>query len=301
MWHFISDHISQQVGETFICETARLIQQQHAHTCYVLKGATKRYFVKLRESAIDLAPSTLLSSPLQCEAEGLAAIQATNTIKTPQLICHGNVEENHKQIEYLVLQYICFKSPSENLWQRAGEQLAGLHQVKMDNHFGWRQDNWVGATQQSNAVDQDWARFFCQQRLQALLIKLVNNKVDIQLSDELLSNIQAFLSVHSPSHSLLHGDLWIGNMGFTRTSPIIFDPATFIGDREVELAMAMLFGGFAKRFFEAYHSVYPMKEDAEKRIAIYQLYPLLNHALMFGGNYTAQANRQIQSIQSDIL
>ena len=307
MWHFISDKISEAIGDTFICETAKLIQKQHSHACYLLKSAQKRFFVKLHEAKVPLEhPAEMLTS-LQCEAEGLAAIQATKTIKSPTLICQGAFEESQKQIEYLVMQYICFKAPSESLWQLAGKQLAAMHQCStedlLNNHsarYGWPHKNWVGSTVQENLETTTWATFYIEQRLAPLLDMLTKKNITTNISTSLLERMHAFLSGHKPVPSLLHGDLWSGNIGFSTTSPILFDPAIYVGDREIDLAMAHLFGGFAKSFFQSYENQFPLTEGAEQRLALYQLYPVLNHALMFGGDYIQQANQLIKKIQLDI-
>lgn len=307
MWHFISEQISNKVNQTFICETAKLAHQQHQHSCYVLKGSKKRYFVKLRETSSHSPTPQYLPSPLQSEADGLAAIKSTSSINSPQVICQGVFEENHKHIEYLVIQYICFKPPSEFLWQMAGQDLAAMHKYSTEELledpaclFGWSQQNWIGSTVQTNHCSSDWAIFYCEQRLLPLIEKLQEKRITIRLPDTFLVQIHDYLSQNTPIPSLLHGDLWNGNIGFTANTPVVFDPAVYIGDREVDLAMALLFGGFAKSFFDAYQNTYPLADDSQLRIALYQLYPVLNHALMFGGSYLAQADQLIDKVTHDI-
>ena len=303
MWHFISDQISQAVGDTFICENAKLLHKQHSHSCYILRSTQKRYFVKLHQSANRPNQQASIPTSLQCEADGLLAIQQTNTIKSPQLICHGYFEENQQFIEYLVLQFVCFKSPNEILWQVAGEQLAKMHLADtagLQAAFGWKTNNWIGSSEQRNNPAKDWPTFYCQQRLAPMLKQLKDAGTDISLSDALLQQISDFLSIYPFKPSLLHGDLWSGNIGFTSSAPVIFDPAVYLGDREMDLAMAELFGGFAKVFFEAYQQNYPLTDGAALRLPLYQLYPVLNHALMFGGSYIQQANQLVSRIKQEI-
>lgn len=312
MWHFISDQISETVNQTFICETAKFIHQQHQHSCFVLRGNNKRYFVKLRESNYESDDSSLNRqmppTPLQCEADGLAAITTLGCIKTPKVICYGTLIENHKSIEYLVMQYMCFKPPSEALWKMAGEQLANMHKHSIEDlasntqySFGWPHYNWLGSRIQHNAITDDWASFYCEQRLAPLITALMAKKIEVKLTEFDLIHIHQYLLNYRPTCSLLHGDLWSGNLGFTVDSPVVFDPAIYIGDREMDLAMARLFGGFAKSFFEAYSNVYPLMEDSQLRLPLYQLYPVLNHALMFGGSYTQQANQLIDKIRLNMF
>ena len=308
MWHFISDQISTKINHTFICETAKMVHEQHQHTCYVLKGTNKRYFVKLRQSSQASPDKSVSPTPLKSEAESLTAIEASESVTTPQVICYGLFEENHKFIEYLVLQYISFKSPTRLLWEMAGSQLAQMHQYPTENlakfnnsYFGWHQPNWVGSTIQNNVKTKSWATFYCQHRLEPLLAELTSKGVNLKITDVVLDQIHQYLSNHTPKPSLLHGDLWRGNLGFTRCLPIIFDPAVYIGDREIDLAMAKLFGGFAQRFFDVYEQMFPLKEGAKLRLLLYQLYPIMNHALMFGGDYLHQTNYLVDKIQQQMV
>ncbi|MDM7861117.1 fructosamine kinase family protein [Alteromonas sp. ASW11-36] len=298
MWHFISDQISQEIGEVFICENAKKIHQQHNHTAYVVRSSQKRFFVKVctRESRVED-----VITPLQAEADGLMALEKVGAISTPKVVCFGQCQENQKHYEYLVLKFIAFKSPSELLWSQAGQQLAELHKRSRDiqlpinaAHYGWHNDNYIGPTRQKNHTSTNWVDFFVQNRLVDLADQLPQ-KAQL-MGPDVWQKITTILQGHDPEPCLLHGDLWIGNIGFCRQQPVIFDPAVWVGDREFDLAMAELFGGFAKVFFSAYEATWPLPEGYAKRRLVYQLAPILNHVLMFDGDYIPQLNLLLDQI-----
>ncbi|WP_100641711.1 fructosamine kinase family protein [Alteromonas facilis] len=302
MWHFISDTISSAINEVFICDSAKPIHRQHHHTSYLLKGSQRRFFVKICDNldVIEQAPS-----PLFCEAEGLNALTDTQTIKCPKVICYGKFSEAHKHYEYLVLQYITFKSPSENLWQTAGQQLSALHNAPIsltlngqEHQYGWHRNNFLGATQQFNTPSGNWADFYITQRIERFLsdIPKKENVVD----NETLQIIHQVLSGHSPNPALLHGDLWHGNIGFCTSAPVIFDPAVWIGDAECDLAMAALFGGFAKSFFSTYCDLNAMPDGMALRRSIYQLSHALNHQVLFGDSYLEMSRSLVEAIKRSI-
>jgi fructosamine-3-kinase len=108
--------------------------------------------------------------------------------------------------------------------------------------------------------------------------------------------LDRMLEGHEPQPSLLHGDLWSGNVGFTAEGPVVFDPAVYYGDREADLAMTELFGGFPREFYEAYNEVYPLSAGYEERKHLYNLYHLLNHLNLFGGGYLGQVKATLRRL-----
>jgi len=155
--------------------------------------------------------------------------------------------------------------------------LAALHRHTSDR-FGWGTDNWIGLAPQKNGWSTDWAAFFLEKRLRPQAAR-----AGIELPD-----VKALLAHHKPKPSLLHGDLWSGNAGFTADGPVIYDPAVYYGDREADLAMTELFGGFAPEFYAAYRKEFPLNAGYEKRKHLYNLYHLLNHLNLFGSSYLGQ-------------
>jgi fructosamine-3-kinase len=154
--------------------------------------------------------------------------------------------------------------------------LAKLHRVT-GPRFGWHRDNHIGLSPQQNSWCDDWATFFWERR-----IRPQAERAGLQIKrTKLLEN-------HKPQPSLLHGDLWSGNVGFTAEGPVIFDPAVYYGDREADLAMTELFGGFPDEFYRAYDEAFPLEEGYEQRKHLYNLYHLLNHLNIFGEGYRGQ-------------
>ena len=164
--------------------------------------------------------------------------------------------------------------------------LAKLHRTT-GPRFGWHRDNWIGATPQKNDWRDDWATFFHECRVQPQLALARKNGFSIPFSK------RNFLEGHNPLPSLLHGDLWSGNAGFIDEGPVIFDPAVYYGDREADLAMTELFGGFPARFYDAYNEAFPLPAGYETRKHFYNLYHLLNHLNIFGAGYLAQVQRTL--------
>lgn len=299
MWHFISDQISEATGDVFICENAQRLGQQHFHESYVIKGSQRRYFVKVCD--VD-AHQFDVPSPLTSEYAGLSALLQHRAKFCPTPICHGFCDDRDRRMEYVVMRYIGFKSPSERLWQEAGTALAAMHKdsqqhnpLSPPDHYGWPTNNYLGSTLQCNQPSPKWSTFFITQRIEAFCRQL--SGIQHGVDDKLLATAEYLLDEHQPPSCLLHGDLWQGNIGFTATMPLVFDPAVWMGDRECDLAMAKLFGGFAQLFFNAYEAHWPLPQHADTRVALYQLPHGLNHLLMFGESYTGMVRDLIQQVQ----
>ena len=184
-----------------------------------------------------------------------------------------------------------------------GWQLAQQHRVGAPQ-FGWSRDNWIGATPQPNAWMDDWVSFWRDQRLGFQLRLAANNGYGGALQrdgDTLRAHLDAFFEGYMPVPSLLHGDLWGGNHGFlSGGEPVIFDPAAYFGDRECDLAMTELFGGFAPAFHAAYREAWALDAGYAVRKTLYNLYHILNHANLFGGGYAAQAARMTAQLLAHI-
>ena len=167
--------------------------------------------------------------------------------------------------------------------------------VKTDPNkvFGWPQNNFIGHTPQYNHWHSDWVSFYAQQRLQPQLNWAKQKAAPaqlIQLGQQLIEQLPKFFTHYNPQPSLLHGDLWAGNSAFlSHGEPILYDPACYYGDRETDLAMTELFGGFSDAFYDGYQQVFPLDKDYPQRRPLYQLYHLLNHFNLFGGHYAQQA------------
>ena len=197
----------------------------------------------------------------------------------------------------LALEWLDLGRGSSQEWSRLGAALAALHRGSPGPAFGWEHDTWIGGGRQRGGWHDDWGTFFVQQRLGDQLETLARSGIRLAVSDAQLDRLAQRLVAHDPSPCLVHGDLWAGNAGVLHDGrPTIYDPAVSYSDREVDLAMAHLFGGFPAAFFEGYGSVWPLPDGHGERRPIYNLYHLLNHAVLFGEPYIGQAARTLEGI-----
>jgi fructosamine-3-kinase len=192
-------------------------------------------------------------------------------------------------------------APTSSTMEELGRALACLHHVTGDR-FGWHRPNYIGSTPQTNTPHADWVGFFIDCRLRPQL-ELASGRANTlgRLGTQLIDRLPAFFSPYQPVPSLLHGDLWGGNAGATTDArPVMFDPAVYYGDRETDLAMTELFGGFPRRFYDAYRESWPLDDGYAQRKTLYQLYHVLNHFNLFGGGYATQAERMLHRLLSEI-
>lgn len=255
------------------------------NTCFQCVWGHKPLFVKTNTQAIAL-------SMLEQEHWALLQMQSTNTVNLPAPILVGG----NQQYAFLVLERLNLNGTPN--WQNCAVQLAAMHRV---NHpqFGWEYDNFIGTTVQYNRRHNTWADFWWQQRLVPQLdLALVNGHRELaRLKAPLENASQNILAHHNPVPSLVHGDLWSGNVGFLEGgTPTIFDPAAYFGDREVDIAMTQLFGGFPTVFYQAYNAAWALPQGFELRQQLYNLYHLLNHLNLFGGGYLASSLRTIETL-----
>ncbi|MDP1636377.1 MAG: fructosamine kinase family protein [Gallionellaceae bacterium] len=289
----------------------------HAQLSAVISAATKRQFVLLRSTPVgggsinealliegaDNSRYFLKLNDAQhhamfiAEVAGLAAIAATNTIRVPRPIAHGIVEGR----SYLVLEHLQLSSRGDT--HLLGEQLAALHRCTA-RRFGFSQDNFIGTTPQPNGWNADWIAFWRDQRLGFQLRLAAENGYGGELQKkgaELLDALPAFFNAYTPQPSLLHGDLWNGNHAcLADGTPTVFDPAVYYGDRECDIAMTELFGGYPPDFYAAYRAAWPPDSGYAVRRDLYNLYHILNHANLFGGGYLMQAERLIQKLLAEV-
>lgn len=231
----------------------------------------------------------------EAEAAGLRALESANAVRVPQVIATG-LGDDHA---WLALEWLDLEPGGRDA--SLGRALAALHRVTAPR-FGWERDNTIGTTPQANAWDDDWPRFFATRRLAPQLRLAARNghRAVSREGERLIWAVPALLAGHAPEASLLHGDLWSGNAACTRHgAPVIFDPATYFGDRETDLAMTELFGGFAPSFHAAYRDAWPLDEGYAVRRTLYNLYHVLNHLNLFGAAYAAQARQMIARLVAE--
>ena len=254
-------------------------------------GGKTKHFAKLAE--IERAPL------LAAEAEGLAAIRAAGAVRVPAVVTRGDDGET----AWLVLEWLAL-SPLDTLsGARLGVALAAQHRIPQAK-FGWESDNFIGASPQANGWSEDWLAFWRDRRVHAQLRMAMANRYPSKMIDRgerLLTDSEAFFRTHRPVPSLLHGDLWGGNASaLPDGTPVVFDPAVYCGDREADLAMTELFGGFPKDFHSAYRNAWPLDDGYPVRRDFYNLYHVLNHANLFSGSYVEQAARLIERLIAEI-
>lgn len=245
-----------------------------------LDGRERRYFVKLNRAE----RLTMFTA----EADGLKELIRTGAVRAPNPVCHGLEGDT----AFLVCEWVDLSTPKGDSAARLGRQLAEMHRHTKPQ-FGWPRDNTIGSTPQSNAPDDNWCNFWCEQRLGFQLQLGKRNGFSSSLlhkGERLMQTLPGLLAGHQPSASLLHGDLWGGNWAADdHGAPVLFDPAVYYGDREADLAMTELFGGFPEAFYAAYRETWPLDAGYAMRRTLYNLYHILNHANLFGGGYAGQA------------
>ena len=259
------------------------------HRAFRVEAAGQRFFIKDNPQA----PTDIFS----LEAAGLAALrqatQAEGLIKVPEVLAVGE--------SFLALEWLDFANSGGGDSQRLlGAGLAAMHQSTA-SEFGWHEDNYIGTLPQNNAAVQDSgnaAQFFAERRLFTLVDGAAPKlpKELIHRVERLVASIDSFLPTDQKP-SLLHGDLWGGNWSTdSKGQPWIYDPAVYFGCREAELAFTELFGGFGPAFYAAYGERFPLEPGYRGRVDIWNLYPLLVHARLFGGGYIQQVNQTLRRL-----
>lgn len=258
-----------------------------ASTSAVSDRATgDRYFVKSARGGKDM---------LKAEYLGVKEMSETNTVRVPTPIAYGE----HGSLGFAMFEYLDFTGEARGGQYQLGKQLAQMHRHTSEQGFGFHVDNTIGATPQPNHWVNNWPDFWDQHRLGHMLKLTGNLGMKADKVEQLRAKTKELLS-HDPKPSLLHGDLWGGNKGFVKSGgnvvPCIFDPATYYGDREADIAMTYLFGGFSSDFYKGYNDEYPLPPGHETRRTVYNLYHIMNHYVLFGGGYASQAKQMIEQI-----
>ena len=290
-WQAISTHISESLGKNFQIQQHSSIGGGSINSAYKVSGTDNlEFFVKLNSASLKFM--------FQVEYDSLnELLQVTVTdasiMQIPKPICFGTTGSQ----SYLVLEYIPMTSHGDG--RLMGQALARMHRITAEQ-FGWYQDNIIGSTPQSNTRHSDWLSFWREERIIPQFKMLYDKGYKSYLrplDEKLLNNLDNLLANHKPAPSLLHGDLWSGNYAYTRDgNPVIFDPAIYYGDREADIAMTELFGGFGRDFYDAYNDSWPLDAGYSQRKTLYNLYHILNHANLFGSSYLNQAVGMIERL-----
>lgn len=289
LWQTIESEIQQVAETSFLISKKTPVSGGDINQTFRLSGNQKEYFIKLNTSEY--------ADMFIQESAGLKALQTTNTFIIPKVILYGVYQDQ----SYLVLEYLPMHQRGD-IEDFAGA-LASLH-LNTHKEFGFYGDNYIGKTPQINRFGNNWGKFFAEQRIGFQLELLLQKdacKSMLKKGINLVSNLPDYLNRHKPKPALVHGDLWQGNYAFNQAGqPMIFDPACYYADHEVDLAMLELFGNPGRQFFDAYNRLHKIEEGYSVRREIYNLYHILNHANLFGGNYIFQSEQIIEKL-GDII
>ncbi|MFY9151609.1 MAG: fructosamine kinase family protein [Prolixibacteraceae bacterium] len=224
------------------------------------------------------------------EAEGLNEMRLAESseIIIPKVIWN---KSSDVQPGLLLLEYLQAPGSVKGFDERLGRGLARLHR-KTATQFGFHHSNYCGTTLQENKWNSNWPVFFANQRIWSLVQKIKPVRGlpsdEMKIYEKLVARIPDLL-VHPTIPSLIHGDLWSGNYMHSANGPALIDPACYYADREMELGMMLLFGGFNSTVWNAYLNEFPLPPEWKERVRLYQLYHVLNHFLLFGGSYGREA------------
>ena len=218
----------------------------------------------------------------EAEMQGLQTLAKPGVIDVPKPIATGHVDSQ----TYLLLEYRESGPKNENFWNTFGAQLADLHRTSR-TEFGLEIDNFIGSLPQYNESRENAAQFYMDMRLRPQIKLAEDRGYDLQVSDSFYKNCKDLIPAEPPA--LIHGDLWSGNfLVNSEGNPCLIDPAVAYAPREMDLALMRLFGGFDDKLFQSYQENFPLENDWEHRIELYQLYYLLMHLNVFGASYRSQ-------------
>jgi fructosamine-3-kinase len=288
----LPDLLGRALGRRFAPAPASEVSGGSIHRCVRWETDAGPVFVKIAPAAE--------AGVFEAEAAGLRELSEARALRVPQVLAL----EGAGPEAALVLEWIDFGSRTAQGEALLGRQLAAMHEV-VGTQFGWHRDNTIGRTAQRNDPSTDWPQFFGTHRLGFQLDLAERNGLDsrvIERGRRVVESCPAFFTGYRPRPSLLHGDLWGGNWAMERRSgaPVIFDPAVYYGDRETDLAMTRLFGGFGPAFHAAYSEAQPLDAGADTRRTLYNLYHVLNHYNLFDGGYGAQAAGMIDRLLAEL-
>ena len=208
---------------------------------------------------------------------------------------------SYENLSLLFLEWIDFKQCQQN---HLGKGLALLHKSSSEwcqKNFGWEKEGFIGSSTQTRGWDSNWGEFFVNYRLRPQLIQAKVWGVRVDEYEDVLIYLSSYLNNHHPRTSIVHGDLWSGNCGSTKNGlGSLYDPASYWADREVDISMTKLFGGFNREFYKGYEEIWPLDKFSKDRTDIYNLYHLLNHANIFGGSYKENSLKILKDLRSHV-
>ena len=280
------NEICEELGEPY----PKSIEQVHGgdiHNAWRIEFSNKKLFLKR-----NVRNKKFLEFEKYCLQNLRKYINQENLV-IPEVIAYKNIQN----IEILLIEWIDMHNFDQ---KKLGKGLGELHLKSAESNpkmFGFPVEGFIGTTDQKKGLEDNWIDCFLNLRIIPQLLSLKSRILDKEIINKVKEKIKSELLNHKPINALVHGDLWSGNAGMDKNGKgVIFDPASWWADNEVDIAMTKLFGGFRKEFYEEYHRIFPMKNGFEKRIIIYNFYHILNHANMFGGGYLNQVEDYVKAI-----
>ena len=280
------NEICEELGETY----PKSIEEVHGgdiHSAWRIEFSNKKLFLKR-----NIRNKKFLKFEKYCLQNLRKYINQENLV-IPEVIAYKNI----KNIEILLIEWIDMHNFDQ---KKLGKGLGELHLKSAESNpkmFGFPVEGFIGTTDQKKGLEDNWIDCFLNLRIIPQLLSLKSRILDKETISKVKEKIKSELLNHKPINALVHGDLWSGNAGIDKNGKgVIFDPASWWADNEVDIAMTKLFGGFRKEFYEEYHRIFPIKKGFEKRIIIYNFYHILNHANMFGGGYLNQVEDYVKAI-----
>ena len=286
--HIELSEICNRLGEGSV-KNIKQILGGDIHKAWQIEFENAKFFLKRNERK-----KKFLNFEKYCLTSIQKYINYENLV-TPKVIAY--IEVNN--VELLLMEWIDMNNSDQ---KKLGKGLGEMHLESNKSNpksFGYSVNGYIGTTKQQKGWEHNWIDCFINLRIEYQLAILEKDFLEIDIKNKIKEKIESELYDHEPLNSLVHGDLWSGNIGVNQVNKgVIFDPACWWADCEVDIAMTRLFGSFRNEFYENYYKVVPVKKGFEKRTIIYNFYHILNHANMFGGGYTHQVQSYIKKILS---
>ncbi len=284
MWQSIAEQVSRTLGTSFVIHERIALSQEPDARRIVIRDGQVRLFIKL-------APRAQLEQ-MEAEQHNLQVLHQYHSVALPRPLCCGTAGEHC----FLALEYSPLHEGDSAEWAKLGADVARLHCCDEQAMYGWDEDNYLKNTLQPNRWHKQWATFFSEQRIGWLLQLLCEKERFCCDIDGIVEIVARRLAHHNPKPSPLHGALWLGNVGFTSGGGMLFDPASYYGDRETDLAMTELIGRFPEAFYQGYEAIWPLDAGYESRKELYTLYHKLNHFAQFGEGHRHQAETALKRL-----
>lgn len=285
-WPQLESTFKDDFGSAFVIHEALPISGGDINLAFKLDTNQGQYFVKLNTpDKVDM---------FRAERDGLIELAKCDALVVPEPLVFGQ----NANAAFLCMSWLDMRDDIDNA--ALGEAVAMLHEP-IGQEFGWGENNFIGSSVQHNDWSEDWPGFFWEKRLEPQLYQMIEagSSFPEEALEPLRGAVNRILEGRVYQASIVHGDLWNGNVGMTEDGrPCLFDPAVYWGHSETDISMAKLFGGFKQEFYDAYHSIRPAETGGEGQILVYQLYHLLNHYNLFGGSYLDQCVKHIGKVMS---